>query len=167
MPIHVASFSRRYIRKYYDPDVVVRDIPMLERVIKIGADRAAYCRYNDRLPLHYALDCGKTWYEIRPMVSKKRRTVRTRDPITKLYPFQLAASRVALDADDMEWLSLKVRNRQDRNVWENLLKEEQNGLIEDEASDESLRRLHTVYELLRRSPMTLFSTISSTNHEHF
>lgn len=162
MPIHVAASTRRYIRKYHEPDAVIGGVLVLDRIVKTGVDRSSYCRYRDRLPLHYAIECGKTWQEIKPMVSGKRSTVRRRDPVTKLYPFQLAATRTELNEGDMEWITLKVRNQYNSILWDQLLIEEQERHIQDAFGVESRRRLHTVYELLRRSPTTLNTAIRNT-----
>jgi hypothetical protein len=161
MPIVLAASTRTYVQKYHEIRKI-RANSTIEMIVDLKFERDAYCRYKGRLPVHYAIECGKSWTEIKPIVSGKRRTVRSRDPLTKLYPFQLAATRVQLNDDDMEWITLKVKNQQKISAWNELLIEDQQRDVEEAAEKESLSRLRTVYELLRRSPTTLVTATRKT-----
>lgn len=63
----------------------------LELFLNAYPDAASH-DFRGRLPLHLALDAGHLWHDgVQALISVEPRALAARDPVTKLYPFQLAA----------------------------------------------------------------------------
>ena len=112
-------------------------------------------RFEDRLPLHHAVAAGKAWSFLEPLVKTDPQTLLARDPLSKLFPFQMAATSTlsATTTTKSKAVIQKAKNQLLTVAqWQKLSLGEQNDWIEKVAQEQGLRQLRTIYELLRHNP---------------
>eukprot|EP00980_Cylindrotheca_fusiformis_P009138 scaffold1992_cov113-Cylindrotheca_fusiformis.AAC.3 len=82
LPLHIACLT---------DNVNSLDGILLPMVMGEHNSHWVWRRHHDRLPLHHALTNGKNCSFVKQLVRLDRSMLLVRDPVTKLYPFQLAA----------------------------------------------------------------------------
>ena len=105
-------------------------------------------RYRRRLPLHHSIAVSKTWDFIKPLATHDPKSLLTRDPITKLCPFQMAALKI------QETFDIEIITRREfvPKVWEGMTDDEQDLQMRKLLYIYDLKQLDLIYELLRHSP---------------
>ena len=150
LPIHLACRVWRY--KLYPPRKGEKESHIDKVVLQLldGDLSRTRKRYKDRLPIHHAIAAGHQWMFIKPLVVHDRKSLQVRDPKTKLYPFQLAASyEISFDL-----LSL-ARRKFTTAEWNKLLPLQKEEHIEDVRNHYSLGQLTLIYQILRRRPAAI------------
>lgn len=151
LPIHLACRVWRY--RHYPPRPDENEMPM-ERVLPQLLDRdlkRSRMRYHDRLPLHHAIAAGKNWLFLSPLFTRDKKSLLVRDPMTRLYPFQLAASYPKVPMD-MTKLALRKFSFKEWNKMKDYQKDHQLRAI-DFFYD--LEQLSVIFEALRNAPATI------------
>lgn len=116
-------------------------------------------RFQNRLPLHHALTSGKLCSFLNQLVDLEKSTLLVRDPVTKLYPFQLAAIDFSIlesvaREDLMHETSSKARRFHARDyslfTWQKdsfrSIGNQQTEIADD------LQQLTNIYELIKLNP---------------
>jgi hypothetical protein len=147
LPIHLACRVWRY--KIYPPRRGEKETHLDKVVLQLleGDFSRTRKRYKDRLPLHHAIAAGHQWMFMKPLVVMDRKSLTIRDPATKLYPFQLAAScDVKID-----FLAL-ARRKFTIAQWNGMPDPHKEDEAEKVAHYYELGQLSLVYEILRHDP---------------
>jgi hypothetical protein len=124
--------------------------------VLVSLDRKSiHKRHRGRLPLHYAIDVGKTLPSLHPLIDDY--TLRCRDPSTHLFPFQQAAAyAIGSTQDGWRW-SCSARNKYSHAVWKGLTDRQKAEAIWRVAQAEDTLRLSTVFVMLKRNPKLIDS----------
>eukprot|EP00536_Pseudo-nitzschia_multiseries_P015085 jgi/Psemu1/291817/fgenesh1_pg.817_\ len=90
LAIHIAARAPPYAPFPFEQTLSMASA--LESIVLVDSASLRIKTNDGRLPLHIAIESGKGWEQhLRPMVAFAPRTLATRDPISGLLPFQLAA----------------------------------------------------------------------------
>ncbi|KAL3936135.1 MAG: hypothetical protein SGBAC_008480, partial [Bacillariaceae sp.] len=133
LPIHLACKTWRYRqfpRHFDEKETPMKDV--LQHLIS-ESSKPTRQRYQDRLPLHHAIVAGKNWSFVSTLAAEDKESFLIRDPITRLYPYQLAA----LDHFSMDMKHL-VRRQFTTATW---------GTLNENHKECHLRRIKDFYEL--------------------
>ena len=150
LPIHLACRVWRF--KLYPPRKGEKESNIDKVVLQLldGDFSRTRKRYKDRLPIHHAISAGHPWMFIKPLVVHDRKSLQVRDPMTKLYPFQLAASyKINFD------LSTLARRKFNPAEWNNMPPLEKETHIEDVGRYYALGQLTLIYQILRHRPSAI------------
>lgn len=168
LPLHIAVRSEDYIPRNFE----LRHNPhtSMELVLQASDPTVIFRRYEDRLPLHHAISAGRNIDTLEVLLpepcsgvlletelSKEQTLLLQRDPATKLFPFQLAAS-IPVEKNPFRWTCL-TRNQYSHHVWQGLSDRQKAVAVLKVSEDEELRRLETIYELLKRQPRAILGVI--------
>lgn len=148
LPLHLACRVWRF--RSFPPRRGEKEIK-LDRVAKqlIESDPSrTRKRYRDRLPLHHAIVSGKEWDFVKPLIIQDRKSLQVRDPITKLYPFEMAAMKIDTNFD----IEVLTQQAFAPAVWRKMRDYEQDHEMRKVQHHYNLQQLSLVYELLRHSP---------------
>ena len=98
-PLHIAASSQPLSRAPYSPRVCDPYRDPIEILLKAHPSAASTVNPKGALPIHLALAEGRrTWRTgVAALVRANSDSLLIRDPITQLYPYQLAATSVASD----------------------------------------------------------------------
>jgi hypothetical protein len=148
LPIHLACRVWRY--RTFPPRRGEKEMPLDKVVSQLleGDPKRTRKRYKDRLPLHHAIAADKSWAFLKPLVTSNRKTLRIRDPTTKLYPFQLAAGRIEMHWDREAVTSIQFTSSQ----WKAMRDYEKDHEIRKVEQAFALEQLTAIFELLRHDP---------------
>jgi hypothetical protein len=149
-PIHAASSCREYIPRQYESQSIGK-AHVLEIVVEADKN-ATNTRHQHRLPLNVAIESGKMYESLETLVLSNKKALCHRDQRSRLYPFQQAAAYPNRgDEDSFRW-SCVARNKFSHAVWRGLSGRQKAAAVYRVVEEESLCRLDTIYELLRREP---------------
>ena len=148
LPLHLACRLWRY--RQFPPRRGEKEIGFDKVVVQLlhGDNARTRKRYKDRLPLQHAIASGKNWFFVKPMVVTDLKSLHVRDPTTKLYPFQLAASRSDMKFD----LEGVTRQQYTPAQWNKLRDYEQDHECNKVEHFYDLEQLTLIFELLKHSP---------------
>ena len=153
-PLHLFALHRDYIPRNYESPYM-HGLNVMDMLLSLD-ESAAYHKYKNRLALHHAIAAGRTWSTIHPLLSTYRASLRIPDPITKLTPPLLAAAyHENTEEEELTRLLQLTRNQYSAIVWQGLTEKQQQKAVKRIQEFESLKRLDTVFELLRRYPQCL------------
>lgn len=153
-PLHLFALHRDYIPRNYESPYM-HGLNVMDMLLSLD-ESAAYHKYKNRLALHHAIAAGRTWSTIHPLLSTYRASLRIPDPITKLTPPLLAAAyHENNEEEELTRLLQLTRNQYSAIVWQGLTEKQQQKAVKRIQEFESLKRLDTVFELLRRYPQSL------------
>ena len=161
-PLHLSSMKHDYIPRFYEVNTTDDDTTM--NIILKSDPSAILKRHDGRLPLHYAIESGRTITSLSYLLSAtiseyvegddltQYSPLLQRDPITLLYPFLLAASYPNdSEEDSLRWTSV-ARNKYSNTAWKSLSDRQKACTILRVAELENIARIDTIYELLRCQP---------------
>jgi hypothetical protein len=159
LPLHIACFT---------DNVDSLDAVLVSMVMGEHNSHWVWRRFQDRLPLHHALTSGKLCSFVEPLVRLDSSTLLVRDPVTKLYPFQLAAIDYATVGsgtreDSLQGASSNSSMYQARRypplAWrrETFREEEKSDAKTIMEVDDDLKQLTTIYELIKMNPNAIGS----------
>ena len=162
LPLHLGAMKQDYIPRFYEVNTTDDDTTM---IIVLKSDPSAILkRHEGRLPLHYAIESGRTInslkYLLNTTISSYSESdghasyspLLQRDPKTHLYPFLMAASYPNdSEEDSLRWTSV-ARNKYSNTAWKALSDRQKACTILRVAELENIARIDTIYELLRRQP---------------
>ncbi len=145
-PIHLAAKSPSYAPMPFE---TVPITSILEMII-LANPKTVSLVSNGRNILQIAIDAGKTWQELYPIVQNHRSLLKQRDPSTGLFPFQQVAScKSFLSLQD--WMHVKTFAMKwtDRTPAENGL------MIRRFQRKYQQEKTTTIFEMLRAQPRVL------------
>lgn len=155
LPIHTACSGWKAGKSQeasYSPDKVLK-------MMIVGRNNGHFVwrRFENRLPIHHAVAAGKDWQFIKTIVGFDHRTLLSRDPQTKLFPFQQAAlSRWGGDDEENilknKRLLAEIRGLFKPSEWQQMETIEQEIIITRVASEQDREQVRTVFELLKANP---------------
>jgi len=138
--------------------------PPMEQVLKIvlATDQTlTRKRYLNRLPLHDAVNTSKSVEFLDALIQKDKRSLSVRDPMTKLYPFQMAALGT-LNKNAGLW----AHARYTPEAWKMIEPEERARAVDEVIEEKKAEQLSTIYFLLRHFPLAVApSTTARKAHE--
>jgi hypothetical protein len=153
-PLHLAAAGREYMPRQYELQMEGNNKSVLE-MIADADPKAITTRHEDRLPLNVAIETGKTFKLLEPLIVPNEISLRQRDLKTKLYPFQQVAMYPnRSDEDSFRW-SCIARNKCTHAVWKGLSDREKAAAVYRIVEEESLIRLETIFKILRRQPSVI------------
>jgi hypothetical protein len=150
-PIYLASAGREYIPRQYELEMEGNNKSGLE-MIAVADAKAITTRHEERLPLSVAIESGKTLASLVPLITPNEKSLRQRDPKTKLYPFQQVAAYPNISEKDSVRWSCVARNKYSHAVWKGLSDRQKAAAVYCVFEEDSLSRLETIFVLLRRQP---------------
>jgi hypothetical protein len=156
-PLHLAAAAPLYVKHAFEPTLV----PPIERLVRMEPGTAATTDSYGRLPLHVAIVSGKRWHEgIGALVMAEPRALNSPDPSSKgLYPACMAACRGGSASFVTPMMGYLARNRVDAHKWNSMSEREQENEIARVRTEEELKSLSTVFELLRSFPLVVSKTL--------
>ena len=138
--------------------------PPMEQVLKIVLatdETLTRKRYLSRLPLHDAVSTSKSVEFLDALIQKDKRSLSVRDPMTKLYPFQMAALG-NLNKNAGLW----AHARYTPQAWKTIEPEERARAVDEVIEEKKAEQLSTIYFLLRHFPLAVApSTTARKAHE--
>ena len=149
LPIHLACRVWRY--RHFPPRTGEKGESKMDKVVAQlleGQDFRTRKSYRGRLPLQHAIAAAKSWSFIKPLVVQDLQSLHVRDPITNLYPFQLAACRSEVSFN-MEMLT---KNQFTRTEWNKLADYQQDNEVRKVMHFYDLEQLTVIFEILKHSP---------------
>lgn len=167
-PLNLFAEHRDYIPRNYESPYM-HGLNVMEMLLSLDESAVFHHHSQNRMPLHQAIAAGRTWSTVHPLVSSNRSSLRIPDPVTKLHPPLLAASyREKTEEEEITRLLQLTRNQYSSVVWQGLSENQQQRAVERIRRFESLKRLDTVFELLRRFPQCLEGAVPKPqqNKEH-
>lgn len=127
--------------------------PAMEQVLKLItlADKTNLRkRFEFRLPLHHAIATGKSIEFIHALIQWDVPTLAARDPVTKLFPYQLAALP-SLNKNAGLWAAKKIGDER----WQELKSKRRAQAVTQVIYEQDVEQLSTIYHLLRSYPAAL------------
>jgi len=88
-PVHITSKVQTYIPLSFEKTLSMGSALTMITLLNSGA--LAVKAREGKLPLHMAIESGKSWQDLRAMIAIAPHTLSVRDPSTGLLPFQMAA----------------------------------------------------------------------------
>ena len=151
LPLHIAARTPAYVPQVFEPKASTAPIIVVLAQINPNAVKE---RDNDgRLPLHFALEAGKTWDEgIYNLIKFNPQSLREKDPVTHLYPFMLAATN--------DFLSLSITAQAD-SISRSRVKAREWKVIPDDQKESEKKQIIDTLEMNRLN--TIVSSIK-VNH---
>ena len=125
--------------------------PPMEQILKIvlAADPTLLRRrYKDRLPLHDAVATSKSLQFMDVLLQHDPKALAIRDPVTKLFPFQLASTVSSLHKNSALWAAARYSPLE----WKRLNPEERAAAVESVIKEQELDQVTMCYYLLRHFP---------------
>lgn len=144
LPVHIASTRWKYDLLQVEPDK--SQLHVLKQLIA-GDEMQLVRRHRGRLPLHLALAVGQSWSFARSFIWMDQKSVGMRDPITKLFPFQMAALRI--QAKNMK---MHLRGRNTPEKWMSKSESTKRAQLKQTEEFFECKQVDTVFELLRLHP---------------
>ena len=130
LPVHLAC---KYWIGYTTSKKEQRLSSQVLHLLLAGDSSLAWKRFKRRLPLHHAILSGKPLSFLQTLLAMDVKTANARDPLTRLFPFQLAA----MESPNPR-LSLDVYSRSTKSL------------------GEDTGGLDVIYELLRANPIAVY-----------
>lgn len=151
LPLHLAAGAPVYVKQSYELDKNYNAIDLLSLAYPSGASVV-----NDRgfLPIHIAIRSGRKWEEgLSSLVMADSRSMRVRDPLTGLYPAQLAAYCYYSGHNSARSAKLRsvAQQRVGHSNWQDMT-ERQRDIMIVQCNNEELTSMTTLFELFRSEP---------------
>ena len=144
LPIHLACTRWKYDLIRTEDDCSMNR--MLKQLISADPDMI-WVRYRDRLPLHMALASGLSWFFVKPLIRGNLNTVGMRDPLLKMFPFQLAAIKPSSKVG-----AFILRSQYIPAEWRELSVEEKKKEFKRIETLQDCKQVQTIYELVKLHP---------------
>lgn len=150
LPLHIAAQTHDYTPRFFETveagalEIVFRSYP-----------EAARIKANCCLPVHFAIQSGKSWNKLKLLIDSNPGSLVEIDSVFGLYPFQLLAMQRDYSPEDILHFEFKARNRYNVEFWKRCppqkLEEEVRLVIEEY----ELGVLSSTFEFLKRSTSTI------------
>jgi Zinc finger, C3HC4 type (RING finger) len=164
LPLHLAAHVQTYTCRIFESsrcnntdndnileqhvcstlDIVLRSYPTAARVV-----------WNGLLPLHIAINSGKSETDIRLLIKTEPRSLTVRDPIHNLYPFQLMAIPRIYTPEQRCQFQYVTRNKYDEDIWNKMSPQQQTKQFRNTQQEHQLTILSCIYTLIRSNPTIL------------
>jgi len=155
-PLHIAAFTSSFLPRRYE-------MPPCDNPAKLLCKKypdALRIKFMEKLPLHHAMDTGKTG-SLRILYKQEPRALKVRDKVSNLYPFQTMGVHYDMSQEDKIRLLHIVRNTHSRQEWSTLSDDEMRAKVANVITEYQLDRLQSVYGMLRTSPSLIESGIQN------
>jgi hypothetical protein len=147
LPLHLIAQTTSYTAQPFEDahrsslELTLRAYPRALRVLAEG-----------RLPLHVAIDVGKTWDDLSLMVEEEPRALKVRELATGLFPFQCMAIRQTYTPEQRLRFYRMAGITVDNANGESLSAQHVTKEVRKVQKEYQLDVLSSIYELLRRDP---------------
>ena len=151
-PLHICAGTMAYQRQHYEVPYGLNNLPLVLKACK----EATRIRSNGRLPLHICLARGKDWKEeVRPLIMVDPSSLKGEDPLTGLFPFELAASFKLSSKENSLWYSTFIEKEMRTFDFHQLSTKEKALTLSKARKRQELNQLTCIFELIRRRPTAL------------
>mmetsp|Transcript_24520 Transcript_24520/g.58169 ORF Transcript_24520/g.58169 Transcript_24520/m.58169 type:complete len:1367 (-) Transcript_24520:57-4157(-) len=147
LPIHAAAKAPPYESLPFE---VTLSMDLTEMVVLSNPAALTLTSQSGSLPLHIAIESGKTWTVLHSLVERYPKALFVRDPRTRLFPFQLAACQ-----ESFIRVEKLVQRKTALTKWSKQSSKENGRLLRQMVDDYQLSKLTTIYEFLRSRPGVL------------
>jgi hypothetical protein len=144
LPVHISCTRWKYGLLQVESN---KSQPQVLKQLLKGLQNQICRRHSGRLPLHLALAVGQHWSFVRLFLSMDKKSVGMRDPITKLFPFQMAALKI-----QAKNIKMHLRSRNTPEQWMNSSESTKRTHLRDAERVFECKQVETVFELLRSHP---------------
>lgn len=150
LPLHLAAGAPVYVKQNYELDRNVNAIDLLCFAYPSGA---LVLNGSGFLPIHIAIRSGRKWEEgLSSLVMADFRSLRIPDPLTGLFPVQLAACCYSGHNSARSAMHRSVaRQRMGHSTWQDMT-DRQRDIMTVQCNNEELASMTTLFELIRCDP---------------
>jgi hypothetical protein len=163
-PLHIACATDTYIPLAFE-------YPNKRSVIEMMAKafhNSILMKWNNTLPLHYAILGSKQWSEIRLMAEDEPVSLAIPDPEHDFFPFQLMAHVKLYTKFEMQRFVNIAMTTDGKHHWEKLSPNEKMERLKKVLLKHERDSLGCIFELVKRNPMLLHvGTEESKNRKQF
>lgn len=151
-PLHICAGTMAYQRQHFEVPYGLNNLPLVLKAYK----EATRIRSNGRLPLHICLARGKDWKEeVRPLIMVDPSSLKVEDPLTGLFPFELAASFKLSSKENSLWYSTFIEKEMRTFDFHRLSTQEKALSLSKARKRQELNQLTCIFELIRHRPSAL------------
>ena len=143
-PLHLACQTSEYV---YLPFEFHHPKTTLQLVLESYPD-AAKLEWNNRLPLHLAIDSGKTWKEIKSILEHDPKMSLILDSELSMIPYQFAALHRVYPKSKRAYFEKVAVNSVGMDAWRKSSKVEKSQLFDKVMRQHDVDRIGTIWELL-------------------
>ena len=117
-----------------------------------------------RIPLHYALEAGKTWESgISSLVDANPKTLLIADFRSQFYPFLISATVSDAKLFGRKLVGEKMNNK--HQIWNNVSNTSKESIMNEEVAMDFLSSLSTVYQMIRQEPSALTKVLAKADDD--
>jgi len=161
-PLHIACVTDTYIPMAFEFSNKRSVIEMVSKVFH----EAILLKWNDTLPLHYAILGSKQWSEIRSMAEDEPVSLAIPDSENDFFPFQLMALHKLYTRLEMQRFVNIAMTKIGKNLWEKTSPNERTDQLKKVLLKHELDSLGCIFELLKRNPgLVHVGTLESKNQK--
>ena len=162
-PLHIACVTDTYIPVAFEFSNKRNVIEMVSKAY----NESILLKWNDALPLHYAISGSKQWSEIRFMAEDEPVSLAIPDAENDFFPFQLMALHKLYTKLEMQRFVNIAMTRIGKNLWENTNPNERDDQLKQVLRKHETDSLGCIFELLKRNPMLVHvGTVESKNRRY-
>jgi hypothetical protein len=146
-PIHIAAGSPSYTPLPFESAISMSFA--LEMIVLAHPD-TIHLDSSGQSALHIAIDSGKTYEELRPLLEENPRSLAVPDICSGLFPFQQMAS-----IESVVPTHRLIRTRTSTTKWHERSTEENGRLLRSFQTEYDQEKVSSIFELLRAKPEVL------------
>ena len=162
-PLHIACVTDSYIPLSFE---FPNKRNVIEMVSKVFHD-AILLKWNDRLPLHYAVSSSKKWEEMKSMAEDEPVSLAVPDSENDFFPFQLMALYKSYSKAEMRRFERIARKKNGNNLCTKASGNEKLARLKEVLEEHERETLGCIFELLHHNPMLVHvGTVESRNRSH-
>jgi len=158
-PLHIACLTTSYTPRASEAEEQHSTIELTLKAFPEAVDS----RLDDgSLPIHLAIRAGRTWEELWYFVEEHPSSLRSRDPETRLYPFQMLCLCPERHPEQQLQYQYVARNWYKAREWKELAPSKLVSEVRTARREHELAILSSAYEVLRSDP----SVIENYNEDY-
>jgi hypothetical protein len=148
-PLHIACVTDTYIPMAFEFPNKRNVIEMVSKAFH----ESILLKWNNTLPLHYAISGSKQWSEMRLMAEDEPVSLAIPDAENDFFPFQLMALHKLYTKSEMQRFVNIAMTTIGKNFWEKTSPNEMAGQLKQVLRKHETDSLGCIFELLKRNPM--------------
>jgi hypothetical protein len=148
-PLHIACSTDTYIPLSFE---FLNKRNVIEMVAKVFHD-AILLKYNNLLPLHYAISSSKKWEEMKFMAEDEPVSLAVPDSESDFFPFQLMALYKSYSKEEMGRFKNICMKRFGNNEWAKTSSNVKVTELKQILIKHEIETMGCIFELLRHNPM--------------
>ena len=162
-PLHIACVTDTYIPLTFEFPNKRNVIEMVSKAFH----EPILLKWNNRLPLHYAILGSKQWSEVKMMAEDEPVSLAIPDPKNDFFPFQLVALHKSYTKLEMQRFVNIAMTSIGKNVWEKTTSSKKVEQLKGVLWKHERDSLGCIFELLKRNPMLVHvGTVESKSRRY-